>query len=277
MRLGTAVSVLPFHDPLRLAEDYAALDVISGGRLEFGVGRGYQPGEFAGFGVDMAEARDRCWEALDVITTAWAGERFSHHGRHYDVDELVVKPRPVQDPVPVYVASISPETFDLVAARGLSIMGSLLTNGVKSLAPAMRTCRQRLPHGEQAVLPLLVPVYVGETMEQAVADIEDEVTWYLRTVGRLLPAPTAHVDPSYSYFQQVAARTGNADFATAAHAWAVGDAGRVAEFFIDLARSSTANHFMCFFTIGAMEKGKAKASMERFANDVVPVVTRELR
>ena len=84
MRLGSAVAVLPFHDPIRLAEDYAALDVISGGRLEFGVGRGYQPKEFAGFGIDMADARDRFWEQLDVITSAWKGEPFSHQGRFFN-------------------------------------------------------------------------------------------------------------------------------------------------------------------------------------------------
>jgi alkanesulfonate monooxygenase SsuD/methylene tetrahydromethanopterin reductase-like flavin-dependent oxidoreductase (luciferase family) len=277
MRLGPAVSVLPFHDPLRLAEDYAALDVISGGRLEFGAGRGYQPGEFAGFGIDMAEARDRFWESLEIIAKAWEGGPFSHRGRYYDFSELTVKPRPVQDPVPLYVASVSPETFDIVLERGHSIMGSLLTNSAKSLAPRMREFRDRLHQGQDAVLPILLPVYVGETMERAVADIEDEVMWYFNTVGKLLPGKDAQVDSSYAYFAKLGERTGNVEYARALQGWAVGDTERVAEFLVNLARASTANHFMCFFTMGAMEKGKAKASMERFAEDVMPAVLRELQ
>jgi alkanesulfonate monooxygenase SsuD/methylene tetrahydromethanopterin reductase-like flavin-dependent oxidoreductase (luciferase family) len=276
MRIGPAVSVLPFHDPLRLAEDYAALDVISGGRLEFGAGRGYQPGEFAGFGIDMAEARDRFWESLDVITRAWEGSPFAHTGRYYQFPEITLKPRPVQDPIPLYVASVSPETFEMVGARGHSIMGSLLTNSARGLAPKMREFREALPGGENAVLPILLPVYVGETVERAVRDIEDEVMWYYNTVGKLLPRSDEKVDSSYAYFQHLAERTGNVEYATALRSWPIGNAERVTEFFVDLAKATTSNHFMCFFTIGAMEKGKAKASMERFAEDVIPAVLREL-
>src|SRR5581483_2701329 len=254
MRLGTAVSVLPFHDPLRVAEDYAALDVISGGRLDFGVGRGYQPGEFAGFGVEMAEARDRFWEALDIITTAWKGEPFAHDGAQFRFPEVTVKPRPVQDKVPLYVASVSPETFDIVLDRGLGIMGSLLTNSAKSLSGRMREFRERMPGGHDAVLPILLPVYVGESMDSAIADVHDEVSWYFDTVGKLLPAPDTKVDASYQYFRRVADRTGNVEYAKAVQAWPVGDAERVAEMLVDLARASTADHFICFFTIGAMEK-----------------------
>src|SRR5262249_51243189 len=71
LRLGTAVAVLPFHDPRRLAEDYAMLDVLSDGRLDFGVGRGYQPDEFAAFGVAMEDSRSRMTEAVDVIKGLW--------------------------------------------------------------------------------------------------------------------------------------------------------------------------------------------------------------
>lgn len=276
MRLGPAVAVLPFHDPIRLAEDYAALDVISGGRLEFGVGRGYQPMEFAGFGVDMAEARDRFWEQLELITTAWKGSPFSYQGRFYHHPELVIKPRPVQDPIPVYLASVSPETFDLALDHGYGVMGSLLTNSAKSLAPRLAEFRSRLPEGAVAPLPILTPVYVGETMDQAVAEVESEVMWYFETVGKLLPGKDEPLHDSFAYFRKIAERTGSIDFARAIQAWPVGDVERVAEFFVDLARSSTCEHFICYFTLGAMEKGKAKASMERFVEGVIPLVHKAL-
>lgn len=276
MRLGSAVSVLPFHDPLRLAEDYAAVDVISGGRLDFGAGRGYQPGEFAGFGVDMADARDRFWEELDIITTAWKGEPFAHDGRFHRFPEVAVRPRPLQDPVPLYVASVSPETFDLALERNYEVMGSLLTNSAKSLAPRLREFRERLPQGTPASLPILTPVYVADTMDQALTEVTDELGWYFDTVGKLLPGKDDPVDSSYAYFKKVAERTGSVDVAKAVHSWPVGDVERVAEFFVDLARQSTSDHFIGYFTLGAMEKGKAKASMERFADGVMPLVERAL-
>lgn len=276
MRLGSAVAVLPFHDPIRLAEDYAALDVISGGRLEFGVGRGYQPKEFAGFGIDMADARDRFWEQLEVITAAWKGEPFSHQGRFFNYPELRVTPTPLQDPVPVHLASVSPETFDLALEHGYEVMGSLLTNSVKALAPRLAEFRSRLPEGTAATLPILTPVYVAESMDQALREIGSESLWYFDTVGKLLPKKDEDIDPSYSYFRKVAERTGNVDYAKALLSWPIGDVERVAEFIVNLARTSTSTHFIGYFTLGAMEKGKAKASMERFMQGVVPLVEREL-
>jgi alkanesulfonate monooxygenase SsuD/methylene tetrahydromethanopterin reductase-like flavin-dependent oxidoreductase (luciferase family) len=276
MRLGSAISVLPFHDPVRVAEDYAALDVISGGRLEFGVGRGYQPKEFAGFGVDMSQARDRFWEALDVITTAWHGEPFSYNGQFYRYPEIQVTPRPIQDRVPVHLASVSPETFDLALEHGYEVMGSLLTNSASSLASRMSEFRSRLPEGSRATLPIMMPVYVGESMDRAIVEIEQEALWYFDTVGKLLPSQTDKLDPSYSYFAKVAERTGNVDLGKALLGWPVGDVDRVAEFMVNLARTSTSEHFICYFTLGAMETGKAKASMERFMDCVAPLVEREL-
>ena len=74
LRLGNAIVIMPFHHPLRAAEDAAMVDVISGGRVEFGFGRGYQGVEFAGFGVSVDDTRDRTDEALDVVLKAWTGE-----------------------------------------------------------------------------------------------------------------------------------------------------------------------------------------------------------
>ena len=78
IQIGTAVVVLPFHNPLRLAEDAATLDILSGGRLELGVGRGYQPKEFAGFGIDAAYGKERYAEVVDILKLAWTGETFSY-------------------------------------------------------------------------------------------------------------------------------------------------------------------------------------------------------
>lgn len=93
LRLGTAVITLPWHDPVLLAERAATLDLMSGGRLEFGVGKGYRHSEFAGFRIPYEEAEGRFEEALQVITTAWTSNvRFSHSGRFWQYEDIIVEP-----------------------------------------------------------------------------------------------------------------------------------------------------------------------------------------
>ena len=127
IKLGTAVVVLPFHNPILTAQEAATVDVISGGRLLFGVGSGYQRQEFEGMGVDVEEARDRFREYLDVIIAAWSGrpeDRMTHKGRFVDVEELWTMPKPLQRPhPPLYIAvSTSPETVDYAASRNMQII-----------------------------------------------------------------------------------------------------------------------------------------------------------
>src|SRR5439155_26357585 len=101
LRLGTAVMVLPRHNPVILAEQAATLDLMSDGRLDFGVGKGYRHSEFKGFAVALEEADARFEEALDVILRAWTSEqRFSHRGRYWQFDDIVVEPPTRQRPHP---------------------------------------------------------------------------------------------------------------------------------------------------------------------------------
>jgi alkanesulfonate monooxygenase SsuD/methylene tetrahydromethanopterin reductase-like flavin-dependent oxidoreductase (luciferase family) len=98
LRLGTAIVQLPLAHPLRTAEEIATLDVLSGGRVEFGVGRGSQPRHFAGFGVPLSESRDRMVEALDYLHVAFTHDRFSFDGRFYQANDICLVPKPVQNP-----------------------------------------------------------------------------------------------------------------------------------------------------------------------------------
>jgi len=91
LRLGTAVLVLPWHNPVLLAEQAATLDLLSGGRVDFGVGKGYRHNEFRGFCIPIEESEARFEEALDLITRSWLSrERFSYHGRLWNLDEIIV-------------------------------------------------------------------------------------------------------------------------------------------------------------------------------------------
>ena len=92
IRISTAVVVLPFHHPIQVAEDWATLDHLSGGRVDVGIGRGSQPAEFAGFDVSMDEARERYQESLNIIKKAWTEESFSYDGQFWKIPEVEVLP-----------------------------------------------------------------------------------------------------------------------------------------------------------------------------------------
>ena len=119
IRLGTAISVLPFRDPLLVAETYAMVDILSGGRLSLGVGSGYLAHEFDGFRVHPDEKRERFDEALDLVRRALAGETITHNGRHHKVDGVTLNIRPVQRPTPpIYVAVLRAEAAYHVGRAG---------------------------------------------------------------------------------------------------------------------------------------------------------------
>ena len=124
LRLGTAVIVLPWHNPVLLAEQVATLDLLSGGRFDFGIGKGYRHSEFKGFQIAPEEAEARYEEALEVMTRAWTKrERFSHKGRFWHFEDIVVEPPPAQQPYPpLWVAAGSPHSIRRAAARGFNLI-----------------------------------------------------------------------------------------------------------------------------------------------------------
>jgi probable F420-dependent oxidoreductase len=124
LRLGTAVLVLPWHNPVLLAEQTATLDLMSGGRLDLGVGKGYRHTEFEGFGIPPEEAPARFDEALEVILKAWTTrERFSHEGRFWRFQNVVVEPPPMQLPhPPLWIGAGSPASIKHAAERGHNLI-----------------------------------------------------------------------------------------------------------------------------------------------------------
>ena len=118
IRIGTKVLLMPFHDPLRLAEDAAVVDVMSGGRLELGIAAGYRPEEFTGFGIDRSERAARTREGVMALVQALTGETFSFDGRFYRYDSARVTPPPVQSPLPIWMGARSPAAIRRAAAMG---------------------------------------------------------------------------------------------------------------------------------------------------------------
>jgi alkanesulfonate monooxygenase SsuD/methylene tetrahydromethanopterin reductase-like flavin-dependent oxidoreductase (luciferase family) len=123
LRIGTGVSLAPFYHPLRLAEEVALLDVLSGGRVNWGAGRGFARVEFENFGVPPDESTSRFHEAVEIVLRAWTEERLTFAGKHFRFDGVEVLPKPMQQPhPPVWMAATSESSLDWAASRGFSIL-----------------------------------------------------------------------------------------------------------------------------------------------------------
>ena len=124
IRLGPAIAVPSFHNPLIVAEEYALADNLCNGRLEFALGSGFSPVEFQQFGISMEEAKEKFWEGSEIILKAWQGETFSYHGKHYHFDNISLYMQPLQKPMPpTWLAASSDETLVKAGQMGLPMMG----------------------------------------------------------------------------------------------------------------------------------------------------------
>ena len=123
LRIGTAVSLAALYHPLRLAEEVALLDMLSGGRVNWGAGRGFAHSEFNAFGVPVDESAERFRESVEIVLKAWTLERFTYKGAHYTFDDIEVLPKPLQQPYPpTWMAATSEPAIDWAASRGFSIL-----------------------------------------------------------------------------------------------------------------------------------------------------------
>lgn len=123
LRIGTAVSLAALYHPLRLAEEVALLDLLSGGRVNWGAGRGFARSEFNAFGVPPEESTDRFREAVEIVLKAWTEERLTYKGTHFTFDDVELLPKPLQQPhPPVWMAATSETAIDWAASRGFSIL-----------------------------------------------------------------------------------------------------------------------------------------------------------
>jgi len=174
IRLGPAVSVLPFHHPLIVAEEYAMADNLSGGRLNFAIGSGFSPVEYKLFGMSMEEARERYWEGFDVILKAWTQDEFSHRGKYYQIEDGSLFMKPLQRPLPpVWIAASSDETLARAGEMGFSIMGipfvrSANIDEVKQKNELFLQSYRRAGHKQAPEIIVALHVYLHPSEEAAV-------------------------------------------------------------------------------------------------------------
>jgi alkanesulfonate monooxygenase SsuD/methylene tetrahydromethanopterin reductase-like flavin-dependent oxidoreductase (luciferase family) len=207
MRLGTAVVVLPWHHPVLLAEQVATLDLLSNGRFDFGVGKGYRTAEFQGFCIPIEEANERFDETMTILRKAWtARERFSHHGARWHFDNILIEPRPVQQPhPPLWMGAGSFSSIRRAAREGFNLLldqiapVELIIERVAAYRQELEKLGRRYAPGRIGVCRALQIVGSDEERQTALA-LRTKV---LKAIGGLARGPGAeryqnigsHADP----------------------------------------------------------------------------------
>ena len=172
-----------------MAEEIATLDVLSNGRVEFGVGRGSIPTHFSGFGLNQSESRERMLEGLGTDPPGLDKDRVSFHGRFWNVDNISVVPKPVQRPhPPVRFATNSIDSFELFGRMGEPICVAAQVNRfrIREFLPLYRQARQAAGHPDHGGedVTLLMPLYVGESQEQIRQELEPSISHFLERLQR---------------------------------------------------------------------------------------------
>lgn len=190
IRIGIGVALLPLHEPVRAAEDAATLDILSGGRLEFGIGRGAIAAHFDGFGVPMPERSGRFNEVIEVIQRSWRDEPLTFHGEFFNYDDVNVEPKPLQKPrPPLRLAANSVEQITRAGEEGWRVMFSPITGTLPDLKSRSELYRGLRTKRDGVAPPptdigWLAAVHVAEDGDQARAEARESLTTYLQVVAK---------------------------------------------------------------------------------------------
>ena len=281
IRVGTAVTLLPLHNPLRLAEEAATLDVISGGRLELGIGRGFYRTHFAAYDVPYEERSERFAEGLEVLERAWADAPLDYAGRFHSYHNLNVVPKPFRGSRPrVRMSAESNESFEFAAGHDLPLLTapiSVRRNVLSKLVAKYRQLREErdgnLPETDVAIT---VAVYVEKDGEQARAEAEPSVTRHKDVVGQTTLAEWQTADVSEAERARVVETTiknfTEMSYATALDEFcAIGNPDEVSTKLREFAAEFGAGLINCWFNMGGViPHEKVTASMRLFMEEVRP-------
>jgi alkanesulfonate monooxygenase SsuD/methylene tetrahydromethanopterin reductase-like flavin-dependent oxidoreductase (luciferase family) len=270
LRVGTAVIVLPLHHPLVVAEEIATVDLLSGGRLDVGFGRGYQHYEFERLGARLEESRARWEEEVDIILLALAGKPFSYDGKYYRIPETSVFPQPIQKPhPPIWVTAQSPESVEATVKRGFN----LISGGFGVPIERLREFRKAFD-GWVAEYPPKEPIRVASQRPVYVADNEadarsaaEQARWNMRVTlslrnnysrvenGHAIPVPFDN-EPSTDDILDKFSVIGTPDTC-------IRQIRRLQE-------AMGIDHFNCSFYFGDLKQDQVLRSMRLFAEEVMP-------
>ncbi len=270
IRVGTAVIVVPLHHPLIVAEDIATLDVLAGGRVDIGLGRGYQYYEFERLGLELDSARARWNESVDIIVKALEGKPFSYEGALFSIPETTVFPQPVQKPhPPIWVTAQSPESVEATVRRGFH----LLTGGFGVPVERMAEFRRLFDRLLDEVKPESTPevgvqraVYVTDNQADA-RDAAEHARWNMRVTlslrnhyervedGHAIPVPMPKEPDTDDLLERFVV---------------VGTPETVIRQIRRIQDEVGIDHFNCSFWFGDLDQTRVLKSMELFAREVMP-------
>jgi alkanesulfonate monooxygenase SsuD/methylene tetrahydromethanopterin reductase-like flavin-dependent oxidoreductase (luciferase family) len=282
VRIGLAAAILPFHHPLRLAEQLALVDILAGGRLDVGVGRGNRPAEFAGYRVPQEESRERFDEAVEVMRRAWTEERFSHAGRFFRFDDVRVIPKPVQTPhPPLYQVCVSKDGIENTALRGWPMLNSVLYGPVDQLATNRDVYVDTLRKAgrtEAEIAALLGrwgvsrQIYVADTDARALEQARPYEEWYQASFRRfVIPERIEDAHPSLQPgFRAMAERLSRVTWdGLVRETLAFGSPDTVARHVARM-REMGVGQILCWMNFGGLPQASIRRSMELFAREVMP-------
>jgi len=270
LRVGTAVIVVPLHHPLVIAEEIATLDQLAGGRVDIGLGRGYQHYEFERLGLELDTARARWEESVDIILKAFSGEPFTYDGKLFQIPETTIFPQPLQKPhPPIWVTAQSPESVEATVRRGFN----LLTGGFGVPIERMADFRRQFDHLLSEVKPARAPlvgvqraVYVTENAADARAAAE-EARWNMRVTlslrnhyekvdrGRAIAVPGPKEPDTDDLLDRFLV---------------MGTPDTVIRQITRVKEMVGITHFNCSFWFGDLEHPRIMKSMRLFAKEVLP-------
>ena len=208
IRLAPAVTVLPLHHPIHVAEMWATLDVLSGGRVDFATGRGYDRKEYAPFGADFMASAEIFEEGIDVVLKAWRSPGpWSHKGKYYDIPEMSITPKPVQNPLPFYVASFSQTSVAMAAKRGLNIIyapfaAGMVFGGLDKAVDAYReACVKAGKKPGRAMCSYFIHIADDDQSEDY--GRQAQMDYFNHCVIRAFPSKREEAPPTMQYFLKI--------------------------------------------------------------------------
>ena len=279
IRLGTAVTLLSLHHPLRVAEDAATTDILSQGRLDFGIGRGTIALHFQGFSVSRDDSRERFEEALEIIERAWTQETVSFEGRYFHIPETAVVPKPFQKPYPpLRIAANSPDTAAFAGERGYPIFVASPINPFPKLPEHIDVYRhafQAAGHKDKTQnVAVLFPLYIADSEAVIQQEMETSFMHYFKTVSHQARLGQRDQSASYEYLKEVRKRMDAITWEEVDSTMALYGPPEVCIRKIKAAyERCRMDQVICWFNPGGLVPHRqVLASMRRFAEEVIPAV-----
>ena len=288
IQLGTAVIVLPWHDPVEVAEKIALLDLVSGGRTIFGFGRGAASIEYAGFRIPMEEARERFVESAMIIRKGLTQDSFSYDGKYYKVPEIQIRPRAISHPENrFYASSVSPESAEIMAKLGFGVLIIAQRSWEDTAADYRRYCEAALASGHQPRPPIgLFNVLVADEAHEAEDLAAVHMGAMFDSIDRHYRFSDGHLSSvkGYEFYAKLAktytklsadeqAKAKAVEFYRSLHA--AGTAAQVLEKFRYIHHTVPLEHAIGTFAFGGLPYAKLERSFQLFAEKVLPVLQKD--